>query len=98
MKICIIGGGAGARSASRGIRQLNNNIQIDLFTAQNEIDYAPCEPPFVLRGSLEWKDIFYSGNFYEKSNICVHLKSRVTNIDRKINILRLGTKPILMTN
>jgi NADPH-dependent 2,4-dienoyl-CoA reductase/sulfur reductase-like enzyme len=90
MKICIIGGGAGARSASRGIRQLNNNIQIDLFTAQNEIDYAPCEPPFVLRGSLEWKDIFYSGNFYEKSNICVHLKSRVTNIDRKNKYIAVG--------
>ena len=34
MKMCIIGGSAGARSASRGIRQLNNDIQIDLFTAR----------------------------------------------------------------
>ena len=83
MKICIIGGGAGGRSASRGIRQLDKNIQIDLFSTQAEIGYAPCEPPFVLRGSVKWEDIFYSGDFFEDNGISVHLSTEVTEIDRK---------------
>jgi len=90
MKVCIIGGGAGARSASRGIRQLDKNIQVDLFSTQAEIGYAPCEPPFVLRGSVKWEDIFYSGNFFEKNGISVHLSTEVTDIDRKNRCIVAG--------
>ena len=57
MKVCIIGGGAGGRSASRRIRQLDTQAQIDVFTKQAEIGYAPCELPFVLRGGVvTWAD------------------------------------------
>jgi len=83
MKVCIIGGGAGGRSASRGIRELNKNSQVDLFSTQAEIGYAPCEPPFVLRGSVKWEDIFYSGNSFEKNGISIHLSTEITEIDRK---------------
>lgn len=83
MKVCIIGGGAGGRSASRGIRELDKDSQVDLFSTQAEIGYAPCEPPFVLRGSVKWEDIFYSGNFFEKNGISIHLSTEITEIDRK---------------
>lgn len=82
MKICIIGAGAGGRSASGRIRQLDKQAQIDLFTTQSEIGYAPCEPPFVLRGVSKWDDIFYTGNFFQEMNISVHFNSRVTDILR----------------
>ena len=82
MKVCIIGGGAGGRSASGRIRQLDKQSQIDLFTTQSEIGYAPCELPFGLRGATNWDDIFYPGNFFKEMNVTVHFNSRVTDILR----------------
>jgi NADH oxidase (H2O2-forming) len=83
MKVCIIGAGAGGRSAAGRIKQLDNEAQIDIFSTQSEIGYAPCEPPFVLRGTGSWNDIFYPGNFFEQRNINVHLNTEVTNIIRE---------------
>ena len=83
MKVCIIGAGAGGRSASGRVRQLDEQAQIDIFSTQSEIGYAPCEPPFVLRGIASWNDIFYPGKFFEERNINVHLSTEVTDILRK---------------
>ena len=82
MKVCIIGAGAGGRNASGQIRHLDNQAQIDIFSTQSEIGYAPCEPPFVLRGVARWDDIFYPGKFFEERNINVHLSTEVTDILR----------------
>ena len=83
MKVCVIGAGAGGRSASGRIRQIDKQAQIDIFSTQSEIGYAPCEPPFVLRGIARWDDIFYPGKFFEQRNITVHLSTEVTDILRK---------------
>lgn len=83
MKVCIIGGGAAARSASGRIRHLDKEAQIDIFTTQDEVGYAPCEPPFVLKGVVAWDDIFLPGKFFEERNIIVHLGTEVTDILRK---------------
>lgn len=84
MRVCIIGGGAGGRSASGRIRQLDKQGQIDVFTRQDEIGYAPCELPFVLRGDVvAWDDIFYPGGFFEERQINVHLNTEVTDILRE---------------
>ena len=83
MKVCIIGAGAGARNASGRIRQLDKEAQIDIFSTQAEIGYAPCEPPFVLKGLVGWDDIFYGDNFFEQRNIAVHLNTEVTDILRE---------------
>jgi NADH oxidase (H2O2-forming) len=92
MKVCIIGGGAGGRSASGRIRQLDKEAQIDLFSTQAEIGYAPCEPPFVLRGVVHWDDIFYPSKFFEERNIAVHLNTEVTDIIRKEKRIIAGDK------
>jgi NADH oxidase (H2O2-forming) len=83
MKVCIIGAGASGRSASGRIRQLDGKARIDIFSTQDEIGYAPCEPPFVLRGIGSWNDIFYPGNFFEQINANVYLNTEVTDIIRK---------------
>jgi NADH oxidase (H2O2-forming) len=83
MKVCIIGGGAGGLSSSMRIRQLDQQAQVDVFSKLAEIGYAPCEPPFVLRGVSSWDDIFYPGLSFEKRNITVHLSTEVTDILRK---------------
>jgi NADH oxidase (H2O2-forming) len=81
MKVCIIGGGAGGRSAAGRIRQLDKEAQIDIFTKQSEIGYAPCELPFALRGNtVSWDDIFYPGNFFGERQINVHMNAEVTEI------------------
>lgn len=83
MRVCIVGGGAGGRSASGRIRQLDKQAQIDVFSTQSEVGYAPCEPPFALRGVVDWDDIFYPGEFFKERNIAVHLNTEVTDILRK---------------
>lgn len=83
MKVCIIGAGAGGRSASGRIRELDKQAEIDIFSTQNEIGYAPCELPFVLRGVAHWDDIFYPGKFFEERDVTVHLSTEVTDILRK---------------
>jgi NADH oxidase (H2O2-forming) len=92
MKVCIIGAGAGGRSASGQIRQMDKQAQIDIFSTQNEIGYAPCEPPFVLKGVARWEDLFYPGNFFEERNITVHLNTEVTDILRKEKRIIAGGK------
>jgi len=83
MKVCIVGAGAGGRSASGRIRELDKQAQIDVFTKQAEIGYAPCELPFVLRGGMvTWDDIFYPGKFFEERQINVYLNTEVTDILR----------------
>jgi NADH oxidase (H2O2-forming) len=90
MRVCIIGAGAGGRSASGRIRELDKQAQIDIFSTQSEIGYAPCEPPFVLRGVSRWDDIFYPGKFFEERNINVHLNTEVTDIRRKEKCIIAG--------
>jgi len=85
MKVCIIGAGAAGRSASGQIRQLDSHAQIDIFSTQDEIGYAPCEPPFVLKGMVKWNDIFYPGDFFRDRNISVHLNTEITDIIRNEN-------------
>jgi NADH oxidase (H2O2-forming) len=92
MKVCIIGAGAGGRSASGRIRQLDKQAQIDIFSTQSEIGYAPCEPPFVLKGVACWDDIFYPGKFFEEMNLTVHLNNKVTDILRKEKRIIAGGK------
>ncbi len=92
MKVCIIGAGAGGRGASWQIRQLDKQAQIDIFSTQSEIGYAPCEPPFVLRGIANWDNIFYPGKFFEERNITVHLSTEVTDILRKEKRIIAGGK------
>jgi NADH oxidase (H2O2-forming) len=92
MKVCIIGAGAGGRGASGRIRQLDEQAQIDIFSTQSEIGYAPCEPPFVLRGVAHWDDIFYPDKFFEERNVNVHLNTEVTDILRKEKRIIAGGK------
>jgi NADH oxidase (H2O2-forming) len=92
MKVCIIGAGAGGRSAAGRIRQLDKEAQIDIFSTQSEIGYAPCELPFVLKGVACWDDIFYPGNFFEERNVSVHLRTEVTDILRKEKSITAGGK------
>jgi NADH oxidase (H2O2-forming) len=81
MKVCIVGGGAGGRSAAGRIRQLDKEAQIEIFTKQSEVGYAPCELPFALRGDVvTLEDIFYPGDFFKEKRINLHINTEVTDI------------------
>jgi NAD(P)H-nitrite reductase large subunit len=83
MKICIIGAGAGGRSACEQLWELDKEAHIDIFSTQTEIGYAPCELPFAMRGTFtDWDGIFYPRKFFQQRGINVHLESEVTDILR----------------
>jgi NADH oxidase (H2O2-forming) len=83
MRICVIGAGAGGRSACEQLWELDKEAQIDIFSTQSEIGYAPCELPFAMRGTFtDWDGIFYPGNFFQQRGINVHLETEVTDILR----------------
>lgn len=93
MKICIIGAGAGGRSACEQLRELDKTAQIDIFSTQSEIGYAPCELPFAMRGTFtDWDGIFYPGEFYQQRDIKVHLETEVTDILRDEKQIIAGGK------
>ena len=37
MRVCIVGGGAGGRSAARRLRSMDMRAEIDVFSTQNEV-------------------------------------------------------------
>lgn len=93
MKVCIVGAGAGGRTASGKIRELDRKAGIDIFSKQSEIGYAPCELPFALRGTYtDWNGIFYPGKFFEEKGINVHLETEVTDILRDKKQIIAGEK------
>jgi NADH oxidase (H2O2-forming) len=91
MKICVIGAGAGGRSASGKIRELDKDAEIDIFSTQSEIGYAPCELPFAMRGTYtDYDGIFYPGDFFKEKRVTVHLNTEVTDIFRNEKIIIAG--------
>jgi NADPH-dependent 2,4-dienoyl-CoA reductase/sulfur reductase-like enzyme len=82
LKVCIVGGGGGASNAANVIRNLNKDVQIDIFTNRGEMGNLPCEIPFVLKDVLpSWESSFaFRNKFYEDRNIEVHLNKEVTEI------------------
>ncbi|MFC1934961.1 FAD-dependent oxidoreductase, partial [Chloroflexota bacterium] len=87
MKVCIIGSGNGGLTAAVQVRQLNRDVQIDIFSKRADMGCSPCEMPLLIGGVLtNWDELvrgFRRGSFWEKRNVSVHLSTEVTDIDRK---------------
>jgi len=88
--LIVIGGdGAGMGAASQA-RRVNKDISIAVFEKGHHVSYAACGIPYFLSGLV--KDPSYllavdRGNFSQKKNISVHIKSEVTEIDFTNKIL-----------
>jgi NADPH-dependent 2,4-dienoyl-CoA reductase/sulfur reductase-like enzyme len=87
MKVCIVGAGDSGATAAIQIRRLDNNAQIDMFSARASLGCPPCEMPLVIGGVVATWDKLVRGfrqtSFWEKRNVTLHLNTRVTDIDRE---------------
>ena len=82
MKIVIIGGvAAGAKAAAKS-RRLLPDAEIDIYTQENFVSYSACGMPYFIEGSFEdWKRLIVrSAEEFEKNNIHIHTRHRVTKI------------------
>jgi len=84
----MIGGGGACIVCANTLRILGNPAQIDIYTKRNKTAYTPCEQPFVLRGTMTLKDMFYATPpWFEKKNIGLHTERTVEAIDRQKKVI-----------
>lgn len=83
MRIVIVGAGAAGLTLASNIRKNNEDIEIILFTKNDEIAYSPCAIPLVLGGKIDSFDeiIMHDVNYYLEKNIQIHLSTTVCNVD-----------------
>ena len=101
MKIVIIGGvAAGAKAAAKSRRTLPNS-DIDIYTDDTHVSYSACGLPYYIEGNFEdWRKLLIrSVEEFEKSNIHIHLRHKVTKIlplEKKILVKNLETNELIM--
>ena len=91
MKVLIIGSGTSAHSCAEQLID-NDNIEIMMFTKENNIEYSPCVLPDYVSGELSKDDIFLrEEEFYEHNHDIIFKK------DTEIKSINF-TKKLVSTN
>lgn len=97
-KIVVIGAVAGGATVASQIRFYEKEAKIVIFDQDETMSYAACGMPYVIGGEIKEPDDLLATTpeeFKEKRNIDVHLKHRVTNINRQqkvVEVLNLETQ------
>ncbi|WP_017381569.1 CoA-disulfide reductase [Paenisporosarcina sp. TG-14] len=97
-KIVVIGAVAGGATVASQIRFYEKEAKIVIFDQDETMSYAACGMPYVIGGEIKEADDLLATTpeeFKEKRNIDVHLKHRVTNINRQqkvVEVLNLETQ------
>ena len=99
MKIVIIGGVAAGAKAAAKTRRLLPDSQIDIYTDDTHISYSACGLPYYIEGNFEdyKKLIIRTPEDFQKVNINVHIKNKVTKIipnAQKILVKDLETETV----
>ncbi len=98
MRILVIGGGACGASAAARCRRLNDDAEIIILEATDEISIANCGLPYYTSDVINSRDKMIVSSpmrFKNLLNIDVRLNSRVTEIDRKNKTVTVNGKDIL---
>ena len=82
-RIIVIGSGAAGMSAASAAREASSDVQITVFTEDEDIAYSPCAIPWGIEGRSGWDDIvMHTPEFYEKERgIKVITETRVESVD-----------------
>jgi len=97
-KIVVIGAVAGGATVASQIRFYDSEAQIVIFDQDETMSYAACGMPYVIGGEIKDADQLLATTpkeFKDKRNIDVHLKHRVTTINRQqkvVEVLNLETQ------
>lgn len=81
-KYCVIGSSAAGIAAVTTLRQLDQQAEIYLFSAQAELPYNKCLLPDYIAGDKKRDEIFIRDrSFFDRERIELHLNSRIANIN-----------------
>ncbi|MCQ2754565.1 MAG: FAD-dependent oxidoreductase [bacterium] len=99
MKIVIIGGVAAGTKAAAKSRRILRDAEIHIYTEDTNVSYSACGLPFYIEGNFEdWhKLLVRSVEEFEKSDIKIHLKHKVTRIlpqDKMITVKNPDTNEV----
>ncbi len=86
MRTIVVGGGATGASAAARLRRLDDDMEIIILEATNEISIANCGLPYYCSDVINSRQQMIVSSvqrFKDLLNIEVRLSSRVTSIDRK---------------
>lgn len=82
MKIIIIGNNAAGTTAAKGIRDADQEAEIEIFTEEPVPYYSRPKLIDFIAGTVEENGIqFYPAEWYEKNNLSLHLSSKVDEVD-----------------
>ena len=86
MRTLVIGGGAAGASAAARLRRLDDNMEIIILEATDEISIANCGLPYYCSNVINSREkmiVSSTKRFKDLLNIEVRLNSKVTKINRK---------------
>lgn len=86
MKVVIVGGGAAGASCAARLRRLDENAEITILEATDEISIANCGLPYYCSDVIDNRDIMFVASpatFKNLLNVKVLFNSAVTKIDRE---------------
>ncbi|MCJ7490012.1 MAG: FAD-dependent oxidoreductase [Thermoplasmata archaeon] len=82
MKIIIIGNNAAGTTAAKGIRDADQEAEIEIFTEEPVPYYSRPKLIDFIAGTAEENGIlFYPAEWYEKNNLSLHMSSKVDEVD-----------------
>jgi len=82
MHVVIVGGGVAGVTAARTIRENDPKAEISVYTDENHLYYPRPRLYEILSGEARPQEIYmFSGEWYEKNGIKVHLDKKVVGVE-----------------
>jgi NADH oxidase (H2O2-forming) len=91
-QIVIVGGGAGGMGAAGGVKAVDPEAEVTLFTGFDDVAYSPCGIPYVHGKEIDsFERLFLSSKqAYVDAGIDIHYNAEVTGIDTSRKIVTVA--------
>ncbi|MBV9314090.1 MAG: FAD-dependent oxidoreductase [Pseudonocardia sp.] len=91
-RVVVIGGGAAGLGAAGGVKAVDPEAQVVVYTEFEDVAYSPCGIPYVHGGEIESFDklILAGKQAYVDAGIDVHYQTMVTAIDTAAKTLTVA--------
>jgi nitrite reductase (NADH) large subunit len=84
MKIVIIGNGVAGTFSAQHVRNLNNDVEIEIYSQENYLYYTRIKLPELISEKVTIDDItVFKEDWYKNKRIKTHLNKKVAKIDPK---------------
>jgi len=82
MKVVIIGNNVAGTFSAQNIRNLNENVDIEIYTQEKYPYYSRINLPELISGKVSIDDIIvFKDNWYESKNLKLYLNKRINKIN-----------------